>query len=151
MNGEGAPRRAPSHSTLDLFGEDTTDQPEPGAIPMCTAGDGPTLRLGADGRPWHSICEPRDVGLTDPPTSLEAATKARKGSNSLLAQAILAELRSRGTEGATDDELADVFPEAHPGSRVKRRTDLSRTGQVRDSGRRRPSRWGRDQIVWVAT
>jgi hypothetical protein len=109
----------------------------------------PALYVGQDGRHVHKACEPRDVGLTDPITSRLAAQRAQKGLRSLLAQALLAELREH-PDGMTDDELVDVFPESHPGSRVKRRTDFARAGLVVDSGRSRRYRWGRQQIVWKA-
>lgn len=141
--------RAPVQ-TLSLFSEDTTDQQNPPSIPLCIWCAKPALRRGADGRPAHSSCEPLDAGLTHPLTSLRAAKGARKGSGSLLAQAILAELHRRPS-GATDDELRSVFPEAPPGSVSKRRCDLVRDGLARDSGRTRPTRFGRDAICWVAT
>ena len=78
-----------------------------------------------------------------------AAQDIQKGSPSLAARAILDLLRER-LEGMTDHEIADVFPEMHPGSRVKRRTNLARAGHVVDTGLTRKIRYGRDGIVWRA-
>jgi hypothetical protein len=109
----------------------------------------PTLRSGVGGRPVHAACEPRDVGLTAPETSRRAARKAAKGIGSPLAKLNLAELAERGAEGATDSELQDVFHDQPPGSVSKRRCDCTRERLVIDSGRTRPSRYGRQSIVWV--
>ena len=136
---------------LELFGQISTEERTAAPIILqCVAGDGETLRIGVDGRPWHTHCEPADVGLTDAPTSRAAARSARTGPESPLARLILAELRERGHRGATDSELQLVFHDQPPGSCAKRRLDLVRHDLVRDSGRVRDSRYGRSAIVWVA-
>lgn len=118
-------------------------------LPCRWCGEVTVSRDDATDVPEHPWCRPRDAGLTDPETSQKASKSARKGSGSLLARAILAELHGR-PDGATDDELRDVFPEAPPGSVSKRRGDLCRDRLARDSGRTRPSRYGRASIVWEA-
>lgn len=137
---------------LELFSDDQAPRERTAAPELinCMAGDGPTLNRGADGRPWHVHCEPADVGLTDAPTSRAAARSAQTGAGSRLARLILAELQERGPEGATDSELQAIFNDQPPGSVSKRRCDLTRVRLVSDSGRVRPSRYGRDSIVWVA-
>ena len=135
---------------LGLFDQDEHAQRTPHLIPQCISGDGPTRRIGADGRPWHEHCEPRDVGLTDPQTSRRAAARARKGTTSPLGRGILSELKA-STLGATDDELQQVFHDAPAGSVSKRRCDLMRSGLVVDSGRTRQTRWGREAVVWTVT
>ncbi|MFZ6002631.1 MAG: hypothetical protein ACOYXM_01730 [Actinomycetota bacterium] len=113
---------------------------------MC--GRAPALYVGRDGRNVHSACETHDAGLTDPPTSRQAAERSSTGPGSPLAQAILSELRAR-PGGATDDELQATFYESPPGSVSKRRCDLVRAGLVADSGRTRRTRWGRDAVIWT--
>lgn len=153
---EEGPRQGALSNTLNL-GAEHTPAPYRGAdhqaaldaVPRCwVCGRAPVLYVGADGRNVHRACEPADVGLTDPPTSHKAARRARRGIRSPLAQAILAELRSR-PEGSTDAELQQMFYESPAGSVSKRRCDLAREGLVVDSGRTRPTRWGREAIVWI--
>jgi hypothetical protein len=144
------PRRG-GEGALELFDQDQLheERTSAGAIPPCAVCAKPTLRSDATGRPCHAGCEPADVGLTDVPTSRVAGARARRGSKSPLAKAILAELVKRGDDGATDDELTRVFDEQPPGSVSKRRCDLVRAGIVRDTGRTRVTRWGRLGIVWT--
>lgn len=138
---------------LGLFDENQHPERTAPPIPECTNGDGPTLRVGADGRPWHEHCEPRDVGLTDPQTSRSAARRARKGSGSPLTQAIYELLKEAGPHGLTDDELCQALPGQPAGSVSKRRLDLYRAGRIETSiaGHTRLTRWGREATVWRVT
>lgn len=63
--------------------------------------------------------------------------------------AVLAMLRARGPQGATDSELAQHLG-IHPGSASKRRLEVCRLGKACDSGQRRLSPSGRKSIVWRA-
>lgn len=126
------------------------DSTAPFAIPGCTVCGSATLRTGPGGRPMHSVCEPSDVGLTDPATSRAAAERAHTGPGSPLAQSILEQLR-RADDGLTDDELSTLLPSHPVGSVAKRRLDLTRAGLAEDTGRTRPTRWNRDAIVWAAS
>lgn len=82
---------------------------------------------------------------TDPDTS-QAAGKAQPV-QSELHRAILDLFTERLT--MTDDELVGWFPGRSPGSVIKRRGELARAGFLVDSGERRPTRYGRDAIVWA--
>lgn len=154
MSPPDAERRPPGRAAVQatqLRLESTTDQPNPPAIPACMGCGRPALRVGADGRPWHSVCEPTDVGLTDPETSHKAARAARKGTRSPLARRIFAELVKAWPEGLTDDELAQRIPDAPVGSIAKRRLDLCRAGRVTTTTvvpMTRETRWGREATVW---
>lgn len=143
------PARGSSATLFDSL-QSTPGGKPPEVVPLCWMCSTITLRRGADGRPVHAHCEPKDARLTDPETSRNAASRATRGPGSPLARAILAELVERGPGGATDSELQEVFADQAPGSCSKRRCDLSRAGLVVDSGRTRPSRFGRESIVWVA-
>lgn len=62
-------------------------------------------------------------------------------------------LRSRGAEGATDNEMMEVLSEftGHPGATFRpRRIELTAQGLVKDSGKKRKTRSGRQAVVWVA-
>lgn len=54
--------------------------------------------------------------------------------------------------GLTDSELTarytDTYGRCHPGSLSKRRGELVSEGRLRDSGERRLSQFGHQQIVW---
>lgn len=86
------------------------------------------------------------VRTTDPDTSAVAA-----GQMALwpLMDRVLDTLRA-APQGLTDDEIAARLPDAHPGSVSKRRCDLTDRGLVRQTDRRRPTRYGRPAIVWEA-
>lgn len=49
----------------------------------------------------------------------------------------------------TDDELAARSPQWHPPTIKTARSRLSKRGLLVDTGERRPSQRGRDQIVWA--
>ncbi len=51
-------------------------------------------------------------------------------------------------DGRTDQELAEQLLKRSQGSVAKRRGELVELGLVRDSGRKRPSAFGRDMTVW---
>jgi hypothetical protein len=92
---------------------------------------------------------PLSARPTDPETSVSAALAETAGRSRLRA-AVLDALRHRGGDGATDDELWQLFPGALLGSLAKRRHDLVQLGLIADSGRRRLTRRGCAAIVWVA-
>lgn len=135
---------------LHLFGDEPEVELSPlGACWRCTT---PTIRRDRQGRPECYSCRlVDDAKPDDPETSRQAAAAAARGSKSPLAVAILGELRERGHDGATDDELVSVFETEHPGSVSKRRADLCAAGLVVDSGRTRATRRGRQAVVWCAS
>lgn len=59
-------------------------------------------------------------------------------------------LRAAGTDGLADHEIADLLPGYAWSSTRTRRKELQEAGLVVDSGRRRPTRSGRQAVVWVA-
>jgi len=79
-------------------------------------------------------------------TSVEAAHKIADAA-ALRAQ-VLAYLRER-IDGATDEEIQTALSLGGSTQRP-RRVELVNRGQVRDSGRRRLTRSGRQAVVWVA-
>lgn len=142
----GSEGHSESTAQADLFGDVYPFGP---AIPLCAACGRQTLRTGSTGAPLHSACEPRHTYATAPSTSWKAGERAARGPRSQLAQQVLAKLRMH-PDGLTDDEIAELLLEAHRGSVSKRRHDLCVAGLVEDSGRTRPTRWGRQAVVWVA-
>lgn len=56
----------------------------------------------------------------------------------------------RCCEGATDDEIADAFPEHDKATVRARRVELVQAGLVRASGATRPGRSGCAMVVWTA-
>jgi hypothetical protein len=69
-------------------------------------------------------------------------------------------IAANGSHGLTDDELAQQYdgfaaangyPPLAPDSPRKRRMQLADARLLVDSGTTRPSRYGREQIVWVAS
>ena len=65
-----------------------------------------------------------------------------------LAQRVLRFIRSRGAEGATDDEIEVGMELSHQNASA-RRNDLVKRGLVKDSGTERRTRSGHRAIVWV--
>lgn len=83
------------------------------------------------------------------PSTKRAAAESIKPHRAKLQDAVLAYLRGRGSEGATDEEIA-VALQLRSDTARPRRTELVDLGKVRDSGRRRATSSGRAAIVWVA-
>jgi len=63
---------------------------------------------------------------------------------------ILDLLRKCGSTGATDDELQS-WTGINPSAQRPRRIELCEVGLVRNSGRTRRTRSGRQAVVWIAT
>jgi hypothetical protein len=81
------------------------------------------------------------------PTSIAAAN--RVASAAALRARVLAYLVTQ-PDGATDEELQTALD--MPGSTERpRRVELVTRGLVRDSGRTRQTRSGRQAVVWVAS
>lgn len=83
----------------------------------------------------------------DPRTSKAAPPSAPV--ISALQQAVMDAIRAAGDDGLTDDELCLSMPHVCEGTAKKRRCEVERAGAVRDSGRTRPTRTGRQAIVWI--
>ena len=101
---------------------------------------------------FHLSPHPRHR-MTDPETAVNAAasiTPGRTEQHILDAFAKLGYRKPRHQVGFTDDELVRWFAGTIYGPTLKTaRRRLARDGRLRDSGLRRPSDRGRDQIVWV--
>lgn len=82
---------------------------------------------------------------TDPDTSAQAAASVTPGRTE---KAILDQF-AMCFFGMTDDELAKALVPMYAPTVKTCRSRLSNAGRLIDSGRRRPSDRGRDQIVWV--
>lgn len=89
-----------------------------------------------DGRPPS---EPVDTSMM---AALEALPNVGKQH-----RAVLHILHRRGSNGATDDELEVALQLSHQAVSARRR-ELVLKGLVRDSGRRRATRRGRQATVW---
>ena len=91
------------------------------------------------------------VRHSDPVTSLEAARSITPGrTERLILEAFHREgyRKPRHLRGFTDDELCTWMPTLHSPTVKSARSRLSNQGLLEDSGERRPSIRGRDQIVW---
>ncbi len=84
----------------------------------------------------------------DSDTSRQAAEQIEP-STGRLQGLVLDEIRDSGGHGRTDDELEVVLSLRHQTASARRR-ELVLKGLVRDSGRRRPTRSGRQAVVWLA-
>lgn len=94
--------------------------------------------------------EPR-ARRTDPDTSRAAAQAQTGGVEAVILStfAYAAHLWGRERGGLTDDDLAGILAKDFYGPTVKTaRSRLSKRGLLIDSGARRKSARGRDQIVW---
>lgn len=86
------------------------------------------------------------VRVADPVTSVCAARSVDPGRTERL---ILDTFAAAGRVGLTDDELVAVLVPLYPPTVKTARSRLSKRAHLVDSGRRRLSNRGRDQIVWV--
>lgn len=84
----------------------------------------------------------------DRPTAKAAPPSAPR--ISALQQAVTNAIRAAGDDGMTDDELCLSMPHVCEGSAKKRRTEAAAFGAVVDSGRTRPTRTGRQAVVWIS-
>lgn len=84
---------------------------------------------------------------SDEETSREAAEEARKHAAKKRAR-VRAFIEQCGERGATDDEIETALGYPHQTASARRR-ELVLLGLVRDSGRRRSTRNGRQAHVWV--
>ena len=80
---------------------------------------------------------------TDPDTSKHAARSVSPRTEQLI-EAIFA-----GGGRFTDDELADALRDHYKPTVVSARSRLAKRGVLKDSGQRRLSARGREQVVWM--
>lgn len=66
-----------------------------------------------------------------------------------LERLVLAEVKRSGKKGITASELLDKFPHLSYSSVTARPSALKRKGFIVDSGKRRPGKTGRNQMVLV--
>lgn len=78
------------------------------------------------------------------------AARAIGGVSGALRRRVFDFIKSRGEEGATDEE-AQIALAMNPSTQRPRRVELERDGKVRDSGRQRATQAGRKATVWITT
>lgn len=72
----------------------------------------------------------------------------RSGRAGTLRARVFVQILRSGVDGATLDELEQIM--GVPGNTLRpRRVELHEKGFVIDSGKRRPTRTGKDAIVWI--
>lgn len=87
--------------------------------------------------------------VSDPQTSLDAARSITPGrTERLILDLFHREPHAWFMGGMTDDEIAYRLPTCHPPTVKSARSRLAARGFLVDTGVRRPSARGRDQIVW---
>jgi hypothetical protein len=82
-------------------------------------------------------------------TSLEARDSITKPTADTMRAQVYEVIHGRGSDGATDEEIQIVLS-INPSTERPRRGELVTGNAVVDSGRRRPTRSGRNAIVWVS-
>lgn len=88
---------------------------------------------------------------TDPNTSHKAARSQRPQKLTAIRNLVYCTLKGVGKEGLTHEELCARLPTI-PASSVRTRCrELVEQGLVQDSGQRRPTRHGRESIIWRLT
>lgn len=95
---------------------------------------------------WDDLPDPPAQRHSD--TSRAAAEDIKPKAETLRAR-VYWFIQSRGTVGATDDEVQRHLP-MDPSTQRPRRVELVNAGLVVDSGRRRPTASGKQAAVWVA-
>ena len=88
------------------------------------------------------------VRRSAPETSHDAARRI-EGIAGALCQRVLAYIRDRQAEGATDAECQEALNMLTQ-TQTPRRNALAKLGAVVNSGKKRPTPSGRNAIVWVA-
>lgn len=91
----------------------------------------------------------RNVTRTGPQETSQEAARRALGRTGSQRRAIYEEIRSRGTDGLTCDEIC-VILQLLVQSATPAINTLARDGWLRDSGLRRNTRSGNAAIVWVA-
>lgn len=79
-------------------------------------------------------------------TSREAAERVDAAT---LRERVFRHIAYREAWGMTDEECQDALA-MNPSTQRPRRVELVRAGRVVDSGRTRPTRSGRQAVVWIA-
>ncbi len=91
----------------------------------------------------------RNVTRTGPQETSQEAARRALGRTGSQRRAIYEEIRSRGTDGLTCDEIC-VILQLLVQSATPAINTLARDGWLKDSGLRRNTRSGNAAIVWVA-
>ena len=91
----------------------------------------------------------RNVTRTGPQETSQAAARRALGRSGSQRNAIYQEIKSRGSDGMTCDEICEYFQMLVQSATPAINT-LANDGWLEDSGRRRNTRSGREAIVWVA-
>ena len=102
------------------------------------------LFAGMDDRPSID----RNVTRTGPQQTSQDAARKALGRTGSQRRAIYEEIRSRGSDGLTCDEICCILQMLVQSATPAINT-LARDGWLKDSGMRRETRSGREAIVWV--
>ena len=86
--------------------------------------------------------------VTGSETSFQAARRAHSSAGSWRTRVLVA-LDSVGEGGLTDEELQTRLG-LNPSTQRPRRVELVHFGVIRDSGRTRPTRSGKQATVWIS-
>jgi len=97
--------------------------------------------------PAKRTATPAPAIAVRPETSRKAAQKIRPRIGRLQAR-VFEFIRDRGPLGVTDEELVESL-NMSPNTLRPRRVELRNIGAIIDSGRRRPTRSGRDAAIWI--
>ena len=89
---------------------------------------------------------PRYVRNSDTSRAAQASAEPKAGTKRAL---VLAFIRGRGADGATDEEIQRELPMS-PNTQRPRRVELVDARLIRDSGRRRATLGGDMAVVWEA-
>ena len=123
----------------------------------------PSASVVAAANRLRAVLEPSffdDPSLSDPAANLPGAHHGRETERAAAYEIVpksgtqrlrvLAAIAIAEDLGRTDQELEELLdmPRPSPGNR---RGELMAGGWVRDSGKRRPTRSGKDAVVWVLT
>lgn len=106
--------------------------------------------MGKQGTFWNVDPVSADFPVPfGPRDTSEAAAKAIAERVPALRQKVYDFIASKGLGGATDEEVCDALKMIGSTERP-RRIELVEAGKVVESGQRRPTKSGRQAIVWIA-
>ena len=91
----------------------------------------------------------RAPGQAHSKTSM-AAARAIEGKSDSIRGLVYRTFLGRVEDGVTDDELFNYWPSQSQSPLRPRRIELVKLGLVKDSGKTRKTRSGRQAVIWVA-
>lgn len=97
---------------------------------------------------FDGMDEPKAPAQRHSPTSIAAAESVQPHAAALRAK-VLEAIQAAGEQGLTDLECQELL--SMPGDTQRpRRRELEQAGLIKDSGRTRATRYGKEAVVWVA-